>query len=270
MFLTKSQVAVNEKKCILFFRQRKSTYHFTGENQMNKLQLTIIAVFSALCVSGADMPRIFMAGDSTMCDRKSAVKMGSWGQLLRKHVKQGVVINNMAKSGFSSKSFISKGLWNKLVSQLQEGDYVIVQFGHNDQKKKDPRRYTDANGEYKDNLRKFITESGAKGAKVVLATSICRRTFGKDGKLTDAPKLKDYADATMAVAKECNVPVVDLNTLTRELLNSLGDEKSRELYFFFYNKKDNTHTTGKGANIIAGLFVEDAKKQQLEIAKLFK
>ena len=88
--------------------------------------------------------------------------------------------------------------------------------------------------------------------------------------MTDVPKLKDYADATMAVAKECNVPVVDLNTLTRELLNSLGDEKSRELYFFFYNKKDNTHTTGKGADIIAGLFVEDARKQQLEISKLFK
>ena len=229
-----------------------------------------LCTFLMLCAGAADIPRIFMAGDSTMCDRKRTVKMASWGQLLRKYVKDGVVINNMAVSGYSSKNFIDHKRWNKLIDQVEMGDYVIVQFGHNDQKKQDPKRYTTPDGTYKDNLRKFISETKAKGANIVLATSICRRTFGEDGKLTDVPKLKDYADATVAVAKECNVPVVDLNTLSRELLNSLGEEKSRELYFFFYNKKDNTHTTGKGADIIAGIFVEDAKKQQLEISKLFK
>ncbi len=237
---------------------------------MNKFFQTLLVSALVFGAAAAEMPRIFMAGDSTMCDRKTTVKMAGWGQLLRKYVKDGVVITNMAVSGYSSKSFISSGRWDKLVSQVKKGDYVIVQFGHNDQKKKDSKRYAEVNSEYKDNLRKFISETRAKGGSAVIATSISRRFFNKKGEFADPAKLREYAEAAIEVGKECGVPVVDLNTLTKKLIISEGKEKSGELFFFHYNKKDNTHTTGKGANLIAGLFVQDAKAQGLEIAKLFK
>ena len=113
----------------------------------------LLIMLLAFFIGAAETPQIFMAGDSTMCDRKSTVKMGGWGQLLRKYVKDGVVINNMAVSGQSSKSFIDSKRWSKLISRIKSGDYVIIQFGHNDQKKKDPKRYAVASSAYKDNLR---------------------------------------------------------------------------------------------------------------------
>ena len=104
----------------------------------------------------------------------------------------------------------------------------------------------------------------------MIASSVCRRTFGKNGKLTDRPNLKEYANAALAVAKEMNVPAVDMNTLTGSFLNETGKEKSLELFFILHDKKDNTHTTIKGAEIFAKIFVDDAKKQNLKISKLFK
>jgi lysophospholipase L1-like esterase len=155
-------------------------------------------------------------------------------------------------------------------AKVKKGDFVIIQFGHNDQKKKNPQRYAAADGEFKDNLRKFINEVRAKGASPVLATSISRRAFGKDGKLTDRPNLREYANATIDIANEMKVPYVDLNTLTKDYLNEVGKEKSIELFYIFYDKKDNTHPTVKGGKAFAELFIQDVKKQNLEIAKLFK
>ena len=237
---------------------------------MKKLILSVIAAFLVLGVCAADMPRIFTAGDSTMCDRKPTDKKAGWGQVLKKRVKDGVVVNNMARGGFSSKSFIDSGLWDKLVSKLEKGDYVIIQFGHNDQKPKDVKRYSEVNTAYKDNFRKFIADVRAKGANVVLATSISRRAFDKKGNFIDRAKLRVYAEAVIAVGKECNVPVVDLNLLTRDLIISMGEKKSAELFLSYYDNKDNTHPIAKGAEAIADFFVTDAKKQGLEIAKLFK
>ena len=235
-----------------------------------KLFTSMLAVFTVFCASAAGkMPAIHMAGDSTMCDYKDT-RRGGWGQLLKQQVKPGVVVNNRAVGGQSTKSFIESKRWSKLLAKVKKGDYIIIQFGHNDQKKKNADRYAAADGDFKTNLTKFITEAKNKGAKPILATSVCRRTYGKDGKLTDAPKLKLYADATMAVAKEMNVPVVDLNTITRDYLNEIGKEKSLELFFILYDKKDNTHTTIKGGEIFAKMFVDDTKKQNLDIAKLFK
>ena len=237
---------------------------------MNRFILSVAAVFFAFGVCAAEMPSIFMAGDSTMCDRKPTDKKAGWGQSLKKLVKDGVVVNNLARGGFSSKSFIDKGNWDKMIAKVRKGDYVIIQFGHNDQKPKDVKRYSEVNTTYKDNLRKYISDVRAKEAKVVLATSISRRAFDKKGKFVDQAKLRKYAEAMIAVGQECKVPVVDLNTLTKELIVSMGEEKSAELFLYYHDKKDNTHTIAKGADAIADFFVQDAKKQGLEIARLFK
>lgn len=237
---------------------------------MKRVFLSVITAFLALGVCAAEMPRIFTAGDSSMCDRRPTDKKAGWGQSLKKLVKDGVVVNNMARGGFSSKSFIDSGLWDKLVSSLRKGDYVIIQFGHNDQNPKNVKRYSEVNTTYKDNFRKFIADVRSKEANVVLATSISRRDFDRNGKFVDRAKLRKYAEAMIAVGQECKVPVVDLNTLTKDLIVSMGEEKSAELFFYYYDKKDNAHTIAKGADSIADFFVQDAKKQGLDIAKLFK
>lgn len=234
-----------------------------------KILKTLCVGFVAFSAGAAGMPTIHSAGDSTMCERKDN-KRGGWVQMLRSEVKDGVKVRNLAVGGTSTKSFIESKRWDNLIKGVKKGDFVIIQFGHNDQKKKDEKRYAAADGAFKENLRKFISDVRAKEANPVLATSISRRAYGKDGKLTDYPKLRDYAEATIAVAKELDVPVIDLNTLTKDYLNEVGKEKSIELFYIFYDKKDNTHPTVKGAKEIARMFIEDIKKQDLEIAKLFK
>ena len=236
---------------------------------LNKFVKVLCAVSFTFCTAFAGNVVIHSAGDSTMCNRKDN-KRGSWVQVMSSCVKEGVTIRNRAVGGESTKSFIASKKWDKLIAEVKKGDFVIIQFGHNDQKKKNPKRYTAADGKFKDNLRKFITEVRAKEAFPIIATSICRRSYGKDGKLTDYPKLREYANAAIDVADEMKVPCVDLNTLTRDYLNEVGKEKSIELFYIFYDKKDNTHPTIKGAQVIARLFIQDVKKQNLEIAKLFK
>ena len=238
--------------------------------KMSKSVLMFVSfLLAAFAATAAGVPSIHMAGDSTMCDYKVKERAG-WGQILKQKVKDNVTVNNRAVGGQSTKSFIESKRWSKLLAKVKKGDYVIIQFGHNDQKKTNEKRYAAANGAYKDNLRKFISDVKAKEAKIVLATPVCRRTFGKNGKLTDRQNLKEYAVATMEIAKEMNVPVIDLNTISCNHLNLLGKEKSLELFLAFHNKKDNTHTTIKGAEVFSSMFIEDAKKQKLEIAELFK
>ncbi|MBO5899558.1 MAG: rhamnogalacturonan acetylesterase [Lentisphaeria bacterium] len=235
----------------------------------DRILKVLCAASFAFCAVAAEKVVIHCAGDSTMCERKDNKRAG-WVQMLRPCVKSGVTVRNCAVGGESTKSFIASKKWSKLIAKVQKGDYVIIQFGHNDQKKKNPERYAAADGEFKDNLRKFVSEVREKGASPVLATSISRRAFGKNGKLTDYPNLREYANATIDIANEMNVPVVDLNTLTKDYLNEVGKEKSVELFYIFYDKKDNTHPTVKGGKAFAELFIQDVKKQNLEIAKLFK
>jgi lysophospholipase L1-like esterase len=239
---------------------------------MIKNVLTLAAV--ALCgtiLSGAD---IFLAGDSTCASysAKSAPLPG-WGQVLPDFCKAGVKVNNLAISGASSKSYIDSKAWDKLIAKVKKGDFVVIQFGHNDSHTKRAKQYTVPGGTYDANLKKFIADVRSKGGVPVIATSIARGNFDKQGKIALAA-LKKYCDAARKVAKDEKADLADLNAETVKLFNSLKKEGTRKLFMCSSQdpkrKNDVTHVNKEGASAIAKLFVDAAKAQKLPIAECFK
>lgn len=213
--------------------------------------------------------RIFIAGDSTAQTYKTEeTLMRGWGQMLQKYFSDEVKVVNHAIGGRSTNSFISEGRWERLLSELSPGDYVIIQFGHNDASTR-PDRHTSYE-DYQLNLEKFINESRAKGAFPVLATSVVMRTF-KDGHLID-DRLKAYPAITRRVAQNMNVPLLDINVATRDLVLLLGDEKSKPYYRWLEpgidpskpdGVQDDTHMNELGANQVAQFVADGMRKLNL-------
>jgi lysophospholipase L1-like esterase len=211
---------------------------------------------------------VHLIGDSTMADKPllPANPERGWGQLLPIYFNDNVKVVNYAMNGRSSKSFIDEGRWKKVVAALKPGDYVIIQFGHNDEKDKDPKRYTQAFGSYQTNLLLFIRESREHQATPILATPIARRKFAAAGQLTDTHG--DYPKAMREVAQREKVALLDLNTRSMELLAKLGPEPSKRLFdwmapgeFDRYPKglSDDTHLNAFGACRICDLATEEMK-----------
>ncbi len=220
---------------------------------------------------------IFMIGDSTMADKKRETEPErGWGQMLQDFFKDEVKVSNHARNGRSSKSFIDEGRWQVVLESLQPGDYVIIQFGHNDQKD-DTARHTDPYSTYKSNLEKFVYETRTQGAFPVLSTSIVRRHFGEKDYLIDTHG--EYPVVTRLLAKEMNVPLLDLLKKTNDLVSDLGPEKSKVLYLHtapgeYPNRpdgvKDDTHLCIEGARIVARFAVEEMKQLKLPVTKYLK
>ena len=209
-----------------------------------------------------------MIGDSTMASKKPERKPESgWGVEFAQFVKNGVVVKNKAASGRSTKSFIAEKRWKAVLDSIQPGDFVIIQFGHNDQRK-DSLVYADANTTYKELLKKYIKETREKGGKPVICTPVVRRHFDGKGNLLDTHG--DYPKAVRELAKETKTPLVDMEALTRKLVTDLGPEKSKDLFTMRKNGLDSTHLCHAGALQVAELFVKNAKKQHLKIALHFK
>ncbi|MBC2607454.1 rhamnogalacturonan acetylesterase [Pelagicoccus albus] len=207
---------------------------------------------------------IVLIGDSTMAKKRDTARpeMG-WGEALEAFFDGSVSVSNHALNGRSSKSFIGEGHWEKALAELQEGDVLVVEFGHNDQKIKSPDRYTEPYGEYSDNLRRYAQEAQERGASVIIASSICRRKFNEAGVLEDTHG--DYPAAAEAVAEELGLPYVDMEARSREMLIALGPQASEGLFMNlkpeeFENypdgKEDNTHLQPQGAKAHAQLFVD--------------
>jgi len=227
-------------------------------------------------VNAATVCTIYMIGDSTMSNKPliPAYPERGWGQLLPLYFKSGVRIENHAMNGRSTKSFILEDRWNTVREKLKPGDWVIIQFGHNDNKPSDTNRYTEPFGSFKTNLMTFIAESRARGAHPLLCTSIARRKFDKDGKLMDTHG--DFIAATRQVATEEKVPLLDLNKRTDELLRELGDERSKMLYDWVTtndipgmktNLVDDTHLNAFGASRVCDMAVEEIEANAPELAK---
>jgi lysophospholipase L1-like esterase len=169
------------------------------------------------------------------------------------------------------------GHWKNVIDSIKPGNYLFIQFGHNDGKDTDPARYTNPQTSYRHNLINYIEESRAKGAIPIMFSSIARRKFNKEGVLLDAHG--NYTLIARLVAQEMKVPFIDMQYLTENLEMKYGVEGSKKLHLHFapdenaYLPKgldDDTHLSVLGATEVAKLFVEDLKKQQLPLAKYLK
>jgi lysophospholipase L1-like esterase len=253
---------------------------------MKKFLLSLILVVVVLwAMSCSDKSvRIFMAGDSTMADKplyrtftdsvtqekyEEENPERGWGQLLPIYFNDKVEIHNHARNGRSTRTFISEGRWQTLVDSLQKGDYVIIQFGHNDQSRGKTDRYTPPE-DYKRNLENFVADVRAKDATPVLCTPVVRRRFDTLGNFYDVHGV--YPDLARKVAEEQQVLLADMHRSTEKLLQKYGKEESKSLFLHIpagiyrslpNGKVDDTHFNEHGATIAAGLFVEDVKTLQL-------
>lgn len=240
-----------------------------------KLRLLFGLVLAAPVAPAA--PHLYLAGDSTMADYPvdPPNPQRGWGQSLPGFFRDPATVVNLAANGRSTKSFLDEGLWRKLVDALQPGDWVIVQFGHNDEKEYDPRRYTAPRGEYRENLRRFVADVRAKEAHPVLATPVARRKWSEAGELVETHG--DYPEALRVVAVGENVPLLELNRLTAALETGHGPEGSKRLHLHIpagvYRRKpegysDDTHYSVYGAERVAALAVQEILRLRLPLAAL--
>jgi DNA sulfur modification protein DndE len=221
---------------------------------------------------------LYLMGDSTMADKPVADNPErGWGQLLPQFFNDKLTVHNHARNGRSTKSFINEGRWQAVYDSLQAGDYVLIQFGHNDQKESDSTRYADPYGAYNNNLRLFVEKIRSKGARPVLLTPIVRRRFDDKGNFTESHGV--YPDVVRDVARQLNVPLIDHYKLSRELVVIAGAENSKKIYLwvepgqyslFPQGKQDNTHFTEYGAVQMAALVVGQLKQMDLELNKYLR
>ena len=215
----------------------------------------------AVWLVASSFTTIHLMGDSTMAEKDLSdgkLERG-WGMMFPNFVDDTFRVVNYAQNGRSTKSFIDKGLWDMVQYALQPGDYVFIQFGHNDAKADDPERYAPAFGAYQENLRTFIRGAREKGATPILLTPVARRWF-KNGKL-DRNCHTDYPAAMKQVAEEMGVTVLDITTPTLDWIESIGDEASKAYFMISTGKDDNTHTVACGARKVTEIVCEALKKQ---------
>ncbi|MCQ2341481.1 MAG: rhamnogalacturonan acetylesterase [Paludibacteraceae bacterium] len=217
---------------------------------------------------------MFMVGDSTMADKTEldiSPERG-WGQLLPTYLKGRIVVQNHAMNGRSTKSFVDEGRWAEVLRRAHKGDIVVLQFGHNDAKVSDPKRYASVE-DYTRNLTRMINEAQAQQLHVILCTPVCRRYFKKGEFYLHHG---DYPKAAREVAQATNVPLIDMEQLTQEWLIGLGDEASKAYFMnvpagecikFPEGKTDNTHYRENGAMAAAGIFVQALAKANIKWVK---
>ena len=212
----------------------------------------------AIEIMPANAPTIFLLGDSTVCDQPRE-PFNSWGQMLTRFFKPGIAIANHAESGESLRSSLGAKRLDKVLSVMKPGDYLFIQYGHNDEKEKGEG--VGAFTTYKADLKKFVDGARQRGGIPVLITPVQRRSFDKDGKITNSHG--DYPEAVRQVAKEENVPLIDLNAMSKPLYEAWGVEASKQAFA----PNDNTHHNNYGSYELAKCIVEGIKLNKLTIAK---
>ena len=205
----------------------------------------------------------FLVGNSTVVDQ-AYEPWASWGQIIPAWFDSHVVVANHAESGQRASSFIDSNRWDKVMSQVKPGDYIIVEFGHNDQKEKGPGKGAYYN--FAHNVKLFIDQAREAGANIILATPAARRQFDDQGKIKDTHL--DYPQAIRDIAARENVPLIDLNEMTKTLYAAWGPEKSKKAFVHYPANTfpdqpkalaDNTHFNPFGATEIARCIAEGLK-----------
>ncbi|MDX6183631.1 rhamnogalacturonan acetylesterase [Flavobacterium sp. Fl-77] len=231
-----------------------------------KNYLLILWLVSATCF--AQKTTLYGIGDSTMANKQNPDRNPEfgWMQVLQPFFKDNIKVENKAVNGRSTKSFINEKRWDSVYKKLQKGDYVFIEFGHNDEKINDSTRFTNPHTSYRYNLIKFVKESREKGAIPVLLSSIARRDFNEKGVLV--PSHVEYTLETRLVAQEYKVPFIDLEYYTELMELKYGPERSKELHLHFKkgeepyyteDKADDTHLSKKGATEVAQIVINQIK-----------
>lgn len=263
----------------------------------------IIGTLLLLSAFTMNTPRkftIFMIGDSTMADKSlngNNPERG-WGMMLQGFFTENVTVDNHAVNGRSTKSFINEGRWDAVLKKMQKGDYVFIEFGHNDEKTAETL-HTEPGSTFDENLRRFVREAREKGGIPVLFNSIVRRNFPPKGKTfanateagnfllssgghydNEGDVLVDthgaYLESPKKVSAEMNVPFIDLNRLTRQMVAEYGREGSKKLWQHIpagvyeacpKGRIDNTHLSVPGARTVARMAIDAVAQQIPEIAR---
>jgi len=241
-----------------------------------------VALFSILLFGAAAFGKepitVFLAGDSTMAEKLPTKRPETgWGEFLQKSFDESKVrIENHAQNGRSTRTFIAENRWQAIVDKLKAGDYVFIEFGHNDSSKEKTDRYTPPE-DYRKNLVRFINDVRAKKAIPVLLTPVMRRRFDKQGEFQDSHG--EYPDIVRSVAAENKVALIDMHRKSERVIKQYGVEESRKLFLqlkpgenpnYPQGVEDNTHFSPLGAEIMAGLAVEGIREQKLGLAKFLK
>ena len=235
--------------------------------------ISILALAIGFILPERTKVTIFLAGDSTMSikDIKAYPETG-WGMPFVNFWDSTVKVVNRARNGRSTKTFISEGLWKSIMDEARAGDYVFIQFGHNDEAVEKKERYATPE-EYKANLVKFIKETKALKAYPILLTPVTRRKFDKEGRIMETHEA--YSKLVREVAAGEQVPLIDLDTKSRDLLQEFGEQNSKLLFLqlkpgehpnYPEGKNDNTHFNELGARLMAQIVLKEIKELKLELA----
>lgn len=241
----------------------KLTLEFTGEHpSVESIDITPVHV-----------PTVYLAGDSTVVDQDKE-PWAAWGQMLPVFFNDRVAIANEAESGETIASFVGEHRFDKIFSTIRSGDFLLMQFAHNDQK---PGRGFVSIPEYKDLLRRYITLARQRGAHPIVVTSMNRRNFTPDGKIV--PTLGEYPDAMREVARAERVPLIDLNAMSKTLFEAMGPDGTLKAFVHYPANTfpdqpealaDNTHFNGYGALELAKCIVQAIRDQHLPLAKYLR
>lgn len=236
------------------------------------IKIVLLVSLCAFAIPPKKKVTVFLTGDSTMSIKETkAYPETGWGMPFAYFFDSTVTIDNRAKNGRSTRTFISEGLWQKLVNDVKEGDYVFIQFGHNDESKEKVDRYTTPE-EYKANITRFVDETRARKATPVLFTPVSRRKF-KDGMQVETHVV--YSKLVRELAIELKVHFIDLDKKSIDLYQQMGEETSKLLFLQLQRgehpnypdgKVDNTHFSELGARKIAQIVLAEIKALNLELA----
>lgn len=235
--------------------------------------LSFVIIISLSFSSHKKKIKVWLIGDSTMSIKEvNAYPETGWGMPFTYFFDGTVDVDNRAKNGRSTRTFIEEKLWKAVAENIKEGDYLFIQFGHNDESKQKTDRYTTPE-QYVENLKMFIKTARKRKAIPVLLTPVSRRQFDKEGNVRETHVI--YSQLVEDVAWELKVPLIDLDTKSRELYEKLGHETSKLLFLqlepnehpnYPEGKNDNTHFSELGARKIAQIVLAGVKELKLELA----
>jgi lysophospholipase L1-like esterase len=256
------QIKLKDRELNYLNWDNKLTLEFNGEHP---------------CVAGIEIrradefPTIFLAGNSTVTDQENE-PWASWGQMFPRFLKPEIVVANYAESGETLLAFKREKRLQKLLSLMKTGDYLFIEFTHNDQKP--GGNHLDPFTTYKEELRYFIAEARKKGGKPVLVTSMHRRKFDDNGRIVNT--LEDYPEAMRQTAKEENVPLIDLNAMSKQFYEAMGPENSKKAFVHYPANSypgqdkplaDDTHFNPYGAYELAKCIVQAIRQNKMELGK---